>query len=747
MTAFKNKQPLVLKNDYMDKIDLQAILNPLWLNKKIIFISTIICFAVGIAVATIKIPLYNSNVLLQIEEQNNGLMSFDKMVGGMSPFNKGASAANVQTALIKSRYILDPVVEKLQLNLSVQPAYFPLIGHWYANKHNQASNKPWWGLSRFAWGNEQLTLSKFDVPKAFENKRFTFIINKDNHYKLYDYNHHLVVSGKVGDEMKVVIPGMGQFIIHVANITANKNTYFYLTKYSINSIVERLSHQLTIEDVSQEMHLNNNTGLLKVSLTGSDPGYIMKVLDAIAEVAEKSNIEKKSKETLQSIVFIKQQLPLIKHNLDIAETKLNQYLSNHGLIDLRTESKLLMDQAIATKKSLMAIKLTESAVDNRYTKYHPYMILLAKKRAVLEHEMDILHRKISSLPARDQEIIGLMREARVKNQLYIALLNKLQALEIAKGSAISDVAILGQAIYPDSPLPSNTLAMLTFSALLGFILGSAIIYIEQLWNRKICDPTVIEEQFGLSNMGIIPYSDKQMHVIAKFTSKNAMIPLLAKNNPNDLAIEALRSFRTSSQFAMLDAKNNIVTITGVAPGVGKSFVSVNFAYLLADAGKKVLLIDGDIRKGHLNDYFNLNKGTGLSELISGQCHLADALLPGPIVGLDFIATGRYPNNPAELFSSSTFKDFLATVSQSYDMVIIDTAPILAVTDAAIIAQYAGSNFLVLASNAHTKEEIQLALKRFEANGVHIDGAVFNFSKQHKGIQKNVQSYTYQYEYK
>jgi len=198
---------------------------------------------------------------------------------------------------------------------------------------------------------------------------------------------------------------------------------------------------------------------------------------------------------------------------------------------------------------------------------------------------------------------------------------------------------------------------------------------------------------------------------------------------------------------MLEAKNNIVSIMGVAPGVGKSFVSANFAYLLANAGKKILLIDGDIRKGHLKDYFKVGACLGLSELVLGSCTFEQAVIQSQYDNLDFLATGAYPPNPSELLMTERFKQVLETAAKRYDLVIIDTAPILAVTDAALIGQHAGTNFMVLASNAHEVSEIELALKRVSANGVKINGVVFNFNRKEKNLHSYGYGYRYNYQYK
>lgn len=742
-------QASFLSNDLLEKIDVKTLLYPLWLNKWLVAFVTAFFLLLGSFYAHLKVPLYSSNLLLQLEESDN-LMGIDKFssTGALFP-SKGSSRADVQTALIKSRYILEPVVRRLNLDLDIRPVYFPVFGEWYARKHGEAGDKPWWGISQYAWGNEKLAISQFMVPAALEKKRFTLIVQPNNGYELYDATNQFILKGSIGKIAKADIPGMGQVILQIQNIDAGINTHFYVVKKSTQQIIDQLARTIQINDLSQEMQLRNDTGILKISMVGTEPNRIITILNTVSQMVVEKNAEKKLKETTKTLAFLNEQLPITRKSLAQAETALNRYLAKEGMLDLNSESKLLISQIADTQKQLNIVKMNKVMALQKYTDEHPFIIGFGEKEKILQGEIKSLQKKVSELPARDQTAVSLMREVRVKNQLYITLLNKIQSLQVVKGGAISDLTILGMATYPDGPLPAGTANILLFSLLLGLILGSSIIYVQQLWNGKITDPAMIENRFGLTNMAIIPYSDTQSRHLIAHDSKHRLLPLLAQANPKDMSIEALRNLRTSAQFIMMDTVNNIITITGISPGVGKSFVSANFAYLQADAGKKVLLIDGDIRKGHLKDYFNFKQTRGLSEVICGSCPLEDALIAGPIPNLDFLAAGLYPPNPSELLMSRRLKELLDRVSQSYDLVIIDTAPILAVTDAAVIAHHAGTNFLVLASNTHEAEEIDLALKRFHANGVKINGVVFNFAKQQKSFyrQPDIYKYQYQYEYK
>ena len=201
--------------------------------------------------------------------------------------------------------------------------------------------------------------------------------------------------------------------------------------------------------------------------------------------------------------------------------------------------------------------------------------------------------------------------------------------------------------------------------------------------------------------------------------------MLANAKPKDVCIESLRSLRTSMQFTLQDARNHIVMFTGPLPGVGKSFLTINLAVLLAHSGKRVLMIDGDMRRGALEKHLGGSQDNGLSELLSGQISLEEAVRATEIDNLAFISCGRRPPNPSELLMSPRLPLYLDGLGKRYDVILIDTPPVLAVTDASIIGGYAGSTFFVVRSGMHSEGEIADALKRLHSAGVHVQGAIFN----------------------
>jgi tyrosine-protein kinase Etk/Wzc len=242
----------------------------------------------------------------------------------------------------------------------------------------------------------------------------------------------------------------------------------------------------------------------------------------------------------------------------------------------------------------------------------------------------------------------------------------------------------------------------------------------------------------------VPVSRVQAHFTRAAGPGSEALPLLARTRPRDLSVESLRSLRTSLQFALADARNNVLAITGPSPGVGKSFVSANLAAVLADLGKRILLVDADMRAGWLHRYFSTGRAHGLSEVISGTVELAAAIRQTPEHGLFFLPTGILPPNPSELLMSERFASLVARLGSEYDLVVIDTPPILAVSDGAIVGRHAGVNLVVVRAGAHPVREISLALTRLEQNGVTVQGVVFNAVP--RSPLRQTMSGVYQYAY-
>lgn len=732
----------------VDEIELKEIFALLYGHKWFIVIITGLFLVFAVVFALNVATKYKVTALVQVSNKVDGaglggaLQSLTDMSGLLSQGGAGAQTSDVETALLHSRFILQPTIDNNRLNIVVKPNYFPVFG-FYLARHYQKSQlaSPLWGVSSFAWGGEQVTVDRFVVPAAMISKKFHIVKTAVNQYNLYASKGELVLTGKVN---KLAHVSTGQFSgleVLITKLQANIGTIFSVTRLPNEGILEQLSKKLLVTDLGSQ----GNTGVLSLSLQGKDKEKLPQVLNTIIDIEVQNNIQKKSKEAKNTLVFLNKQLPRVKKDLNQAEVALEQYLSKTGSLGLSEEGKILLSQVVTVEQEQEQLKLQKASLLQKFTAQHPYVIAVVNKQKSVQQELNNLATKLRQLPKVEQEAIGLEREVKVKNELYLSLLNKIQQLQVIKAGTVSDVEILDRSTVP-LPLPSYKLFILLGGVFFGFIFAAMIVFVRKMLDNSMRDPDYIEEKTGIPSYAIVPHSKRQEQIIKAMKRglawRNKSF-ILAEKYPKDAAIEGIRSLRTSMQFALMEAENNIVSIMGTSPNIGKSFVSLNLGYLLADSGKKVLLIDADLRKGKLHKYLSLLQAPGLAEIL----HEDLAFEKGKHVirkdGFDFIACGNYPKNPSELLLSADFTKLLDKLSNQYDIVIIDTPPVLAVTDSVIIAKQTGVNLFIVGFGKESFTELNHAVKRVKKNSINIDGLVLNNISR---ASQSYGSYNYYYQY-
>jgi tyrosine-protein kinase Etk/Wzc len=340
-------------------------------------------------------------------------------------------------------------------------------------------------------------------------------------------------------------------------------------------------------------------------------------------------------------------------------------------------------------------------------------------------------------------MLRLSLDLKVAQEIYVQLVSRAQELNVIKAGTLANIRIIDTALAdPDTVAPNKKMIVL-LAAVLGSLLSVAFVIVRSFMTRGL-ETTEDIEQLGIpvyASVGKVGNGDYNGG-----TRKGAL-KVLAKETPTELAVEALRSLRTSLHFGMLEAEKSILMVTSSRPGEGKSFLSVNLATVMAQAGQNICLVDVDIRRGYLRRFFGVEKGTlGLTDVLAGNALIEDVILEDPESGLYFVPAGKYPPNPSELLMHESFSKTLDYLNDRFDMTILDTPPLLAVTDPVIVGKYAGMTLLVARHLLTNVAEIKVSLKTAETNGLKITGAVLNVYNAKKNSGANG-SYNYQYEYK
>ncbi|HBR3887029.1 TPA: polysaccharide biosynthesis tyrosine autokinase, partial [Klebsiella pneumoniae] len=550
--------------------------------------------------------------------------------------------------------------------------------------------------------------------------------------KIIDNKNYLIsgddfqIKAKTGE----LIDSNGVTLL-IDSIDAEPNTKFEITYLSKLKAINNLLKNFSVADQGRD------TGILNLTLTGDDPENIAKILDSISNNYLTQNIERQAAQDAKSLEFLNVQLPKVRSDLDLAENKLNEYRRTKDTVDLSMEAKSVLDQIVNVDSQLNELTFREAEISQLYTKAHPTYKALIEKRETLTQEKNRLNKRVSSMPTTQQEVLRLSRDVESGRAVYMMLLNRQQELNIAKSSAIGNVRIIDHAVTDPKPVRPGSILVVVIGFVIGLVFSSAIVILRIFLRRGIESPEQLEE-LGINVYASIPISEwmakANINENKNKNKNNQKYSFLALDNPADLAIEAIRSLRTSLHFAMLEARNNILMISGASPSAGKSFVSSNLSAVVVQGGKRVLFIDCDMRKGYLHKVFNVSNDIGMSDILSGKNQFSSAVKHLEPEGFHFIPRGQVPPNPAELLMSKRCGEFLDWASKEYDLIVIDTPPILAVTDAAILGRYVGTTLIVARFEANTAKEIDVSIKKFEQSGVQVKGCILN------GVVKKASNY-------
>ncbi|WP_168379442.1 polysaccharide biosynthesis tyrosine autokinase [Acinetobacter cumulans] len=709
-----------------DTIDLKELFFSLIAQWKLIALCVILSLVCALLYIRTTPDTYAVNALVQVEESKGTSAA---LLGDLSSMIDQKQPAQAEIEILKSRLVLGTVIQNLHLDLKVSGTENSFIDrlfspHDYVTEYKNKS-------ATFKDDEKSFEVRQFNVPNVYRDKDLSLSF-EDNLITLIDTEtEEKILTAKLNQANSLRTTD-GSWDISIFTRDKLKDHYL-IQKQSLPAAVDNILENFSVAEKGKM------TGVLGLNYQGQDKEHITQVLNAILTAYSHQNIERRSAESAQTLKFLDEQLPELKQQLDVAEREFNKFRQEFNTVDVTKESELYLTQSVTleTQKAELEQKVAEASA--KYTSEHPVMQQMNAQLGAINSKIGELNTTLKKLPDLQRRYLQLYREVEVKQQLYTALLNSYQQLRIAKAGEIGNVRIVDTAVEPIEPIAPKKLQILILSIFLGGFLGTLLALLRNMLRSGIKDSSEIENNLDLPVYATVPRSPVQESRI-KLLKKKKTIPVLAVKNSDDIAIESLRSMRTAIHFALTSAKNNLIMISGPAPEVGKSFISTNLATILAQSDKRVLIIDADLRRGYLNKYFNHDNQPGLSEYLNGQRDLDSIIKTTEIPNLSVVTRGKNPSNPSELLSSGKFKEFLDLISPMFDHVIIDTPPVLAVTDGIIISQFAGVN-LVIARYAKTQlKELELTVNRFEQVGVKVNGIILN------DIQRSSAGYGYGYNY-
>ncbi|WP_213686650.1 polysaccharide biosynthesis tyrosine autokinase [Acinetobacter sp. WY4] len=710
-----------------DTIDLKELFFSLIAQWKMITLCVLLSIVCALLYLRTTPDTYAVDALVQVEDSKGASAA---LLGDLSSMIEQKSPAQAEIEILKSRLVLGTVINRLNLNIRVSGTedsfWNRLIAkHEYTTEYSEKS-------VLFKDNQKSFDIRQFEIPQYFQDKNLILSFESGK-YNLTDSATNQVVFSAPLNQISQLQSEYGLWKVAIFSQDSFDAAY-NIRKQSLPAAMQTLTASYSVAEKGKM------TGVLGLNYQGEDKQHITQVLNAILTAYSQQNIERRTAETAQTLKFLEEQLPELKQQLDVAEREFNRFRQQFNTVDVTKESELYLTQSITleTQKAQLEQQVAEAAA--KYTNEHPVMQQMNAQLGAINKRIAELDGTLKRLPELQRQYLELFREVEVKQQLYTGLLNSYQQLRIAKAGEIGNVRIVDTAVEPIEPIKPKKLQILILSIFLGAFLGTLLALLRNMMRSGIKDAAQIENELDLPVYATVPRSVIQESRI-KLLKKKKNIPILAVKDSGDIAIESLRSMRTAIHFALMNATNNVIAISGPAPEIGKSFITTNLATILAQSGKRVLVIDGDMRRGYLHKYFNAEVHPGLAELLNHQNSYEDVIQSSTVENLFFVTRGKSPVNPSELLSTDQFKTFMDQASVHFDHVLIDTPPVLAVTDSIIIAQYAGVNLLIARHGKTQIKELEITVNRFEQANVKVNGVILN------DVQKGAAgSYGYNYAY-
>jgi tyrosine-protein kinase Etk/Wzc len=756
-------------------------------HKKLLIAVTGVCCIAGAAYVLFATPQYRAEAMLRVQ-QNNKTGSSISALSDVSGSMAADGSASDESDVLTSRSVVQTAIDQTGADVVVETDnHFPLIGRFLAAQHaseHELAPAPF-GLESYAWGGERLHTGVFNVPNASFGDKFHVVTGEGGQWTLYDEDDHRLAQGRVNElvKFKVDTPdGAEPGEIRIDDLRARPGIGFDLTKYSQQTTVENVLKQLrtTIPPRDSSLH---DPSLIHLSYQADSPLDAKDMVNTVIRTYQQRDIQRRAAQAQISLDFLKKRLPALKQDLETAEARLNAFRTQTGTVDMAQQNSALIARMSHLQEQQTTLELAMNAAQQRYRPDNPMYQTAQSQLNQVKSEIAQASQLAESLPTTQRQYVELSRDAAVANTLYTSVLTNAQQLEVAAASTPPGMAVVDWAVAPEKKSWPRTWIVLAGSLFGGLFFSAVSIYLLESNRREFHHPEELDHFSHLPRLAVVARSAAQLRQDVRALGRSAApAPLLAMSSPTDPSIEALRSLR-SSVLAMLNGvpasrssnfgtwnesspmmfetmpnyaasampsqaglgmrtmtnpgfvinanadEGKIILFTGPTQGVGKSFVSSNFAYLMAETHASVLLIDADMRRGRLRSLTGggSRSGPGLAEVLEGNARFEDAIVPVGNSSLSLLDAGAlYPANPAELIGRPAFQEMLTALRGMYDYIVIDSPPVLPVGDALSIAMQSCDLVLLVSRASRTGgRQLEETLSRLNNVGAKVGGHVFN----------------------
>jgi tyrosine-protein kinase Etk/Wzc len=674
-------------------------------------------------------PTFEASALVKVPAYENQLLQ--PVVRPVRAEDVDGKSVESQIALLRSRSAVGRAVVESALEIETQLVRFPLFGDALFRHlgpadaivdfvHELSASI---GITGYSWADDSIQVATFEVPAPLLGETLELVVAGNGRFELFDPDGQKLGQGEVGRTNIFPHPDGGSVRLAISSLAAAEGTRFTVVRRSLLSAIGNFNRLLSVAETGKQ------SGVIEVSLKGRDPQLLAIVVNHLVEAYVAATAELQTTDAAQKLRFLETQLPILKASLEVSEEALSRFRAQAVAVDLDDESEVLLDRTAQTEGQLLELGQQRDQLEHLFTARHPRMMALNEQIARVQRELQTLHARAESLPDKQRELLRRQREVDVNTQLYTALLHSAQEQGLAKAGGVGSAHIIDYAVAPElADWPKGNI-VLVLGTVLGLFAGLAYAFARESLVSMVAAPDEVEGQLGLPVLAVVPHSRIQDRISRRRSGGGSSGNVLALSTPGDGSVESIRSLHAVLERLMANAERRIVMICSPTKSNGKSFLAVNLATVLAQIGKKVLLIDGDLRAGQLHRVLGAEREPGLAELLAGQASIEGVVRYDGMTGVHCIASGLAPPRPYELLSSRRFEQTVETLVGRFDYILIDAPPALGVADAGLLGRVSAATIMVARAGAHSMSELAHSARRLQRAGVTIAGVVVNDSSQ------------------
>jgi len=737
-----------------DSVDIKnifsSIMNHKWLILLIVLISTLISGYI----AYFTQDIYRASVTVEVGlAQRSGYFSRDILSRATS---SSAVTPDTEIEIIKSRFL----AKKAQQKVDKRHHYYAYI--------------------------------KYKNIELYKNSPFVVGMNSGYgiHFELYpmDKKHYrLVVKDLIQDgDKKVDYDKVLEYDKEVVT------PYFHINILAVDKFKES-KYSFVIDNPSvvnvgavSAKPTSKYSAIIRINYEDNVALRAKEYVNALASSYIEQNIEKKSKEARKKLEFIDRQLKYITQNLRSSAIKIEDFKKRSNTVSLNAKANNIIKQISNKEARLSDLSINEEILNNLlnsvkkgrdleslvvvglkhgnslsdmiktlqdtilqkkmlredYTELYPDVRKLtrtikqlkkiiistiknmkkgiAQQRVLLQNEIDKQQEILDRLPADERMYAQLQRKFAVNEKIYSYLLEKRSETEIIKASTVSKNRIIDEALTPSKPIKPKRIFIVSIGFIAGLFLGIVLASILNYMNNTIKREEDVSNQTDIPILGTIPHL------------KSNYKKLAVLDYPRSSVAEAFRNIRTNLQFMLKGNDSKVILLTSTIGGEGKSTIVSNLGAILSITNKKVIILNLDMRKPTLHNYFELSNDVGMSSLLSNHSTLQDVIQKSKYSNIDIITSGPIPPNPSELLEGVILQKVLEKLKDIYDVIILDTPPVGLVTDARVVMPYVDANIYIIRADYSKKEFVKVANSLSKNSDISSVSIVINDIKNDKG---------------